>query len=148
MAFFKRKTVENRVDFDHLPTHIGITDNSLTAIAPGIHKSTQFDEITNVAAPQVFTDDFGTDDGYWQEEYNRSEWKFANGAYTVKATDGDYSYLHVYEANSEFTADVSYTGAGKNADIAIMSRLNSEDAWVKFGYDFANGEWYLPTGCQ
>ena len=24
MAFFKRKTVENRVDFDHLPTHIGI----------------------------------------------------------------------------------------------------------------------------
>ncbi len=129
----------------NVPSLVNIEDGSLTAVTSGIRKSTQFDKITNVADPAVFTDDFDTDDGYWQEEYNLSSWKFEKGAYTVKATEGDYSYLHVYEANSVFTADIMYSGAGKNADIAIMSRLNSADAWVKLGYDFELGEWYLDS---
>jgi len=128
-----------------VPEKIDIKDQKLVSSHTGVRASTQFEEFKNVADPFVFTDDMDTDDGYWQEENNASNWQFKDGVYTVKATDGEYSYLHVYEPNVEFTAKVKFSGNTKDSDIALMLRQNSADAWVKAGYDFSEGVWYVDS---
>jgi len=127
------------------PKEIDIKQEKLVGSNVGVKPSTQFEEFENVDDPIVFTDDFDTDDGYWQEENNTSNWSFENGVYTVKATEGEYSYLHVYEPNAEFTAKVKFTGQSKDSDIALMLRQCSAEAWVKAGYDFNEGVWYIDS---
>ena len=98
---------------------------------------------TNVETPKVFTEDFDTDDGYFTEENGTSEWKYSGGRYTVSAEDTRAAYVHVYEANVDYTARLTCTRAGKKGDMALLLRYVAEEAYVKAGYDFEEGEWYI-----
>ncbi len=97
----------------------------------------------NIADPVRFTDDFDSDDNYFMEHNNTSNWNIADGVISAKAGERVLTYLHVYEPNATFGAKMKFTNAGKNGDIGLMLRYNSADAWVKAGYDFAKGEWYI-----
>ncbi|MBQ8551251.1 MAG: S-layer homology domain-containing protein [Clostridia bacterium] len=114
------------------------TDNS------GIKTSLYIDKVyDNVEDPERFTDDFDADDGYFLEHNNTSDWKIENGVLSTDADERVITYLHVYEPDVTFAAKMKYSGAGSNGDIGLMLRYNSADAWVKAGYDFVRGEWYI-----
>ncbi len=99
---------------------------------------------TNVEDPYVFTEDFAADNGYFAEEDNTSNWAYVNGEYTTTAgAKRNLSYVHVYEADVDYTAKLKYTTAGANGDMGIMLRYLNEYAYAKAGYDFENGEWYI-----
>ena len=95
--------------------------------------------------PTVFTEDFSEDKGYFTEEEDEDNWKYENGAYVAKASDSlALSYIHVYEYNAAFEADISYSGAVKNkASMGITLRYTGEHGYIRAGYDFTAGEWYI-----
>lgn len=103
-------------------------------------------ETKNVSNPQKFVDDFSVESGYWQEENNADNWVHANGTYSVKSGDVcDISYVHVYERDVQYTAKFMYTDAGEGANAGLVLRYNAADAYVKAGYDFERGEWYIDS---
>ena len=99
----------------------------------------------NVSDPVVFTENFSSDKGYFTEEDGKDSWKYVNGALTVAASDSlALSYIHVYEYNAAFDADFSYSGAaGDGAAMGITLRYTGEDGYIRAGYDFVLGEWYI-----
>ena len=99
----------------------------------------------NVTNPVVYTEDFDSDDGYWTEEANTSDWSYSGGVYTTNTDDFALSYVHVYETNVKYGAKMMYTTAGSDAEMGLMLRYTGEDAYVKAGYDFENGEWYIES---
>ncbi len=102
-----------------------------------------WEPIENVSDPDIFTDDFASDDGYWLEENAADNWSIANGTLSVTAKERDLTYIHVYEANAEITAKLSYKKAGANGKFGLMLRYTAPDAHVTAGYDFKAGEWYI-----
>lgn len=104
-------------------------------------------ETPNIASPMVLKDDFSVDNGYFTEENNADNWCYKNGVYTADA-DSDtlaLSYIHVYEKDAKFSAKLKYTEAGGNGDAGVMLRYTAADAYVKAGYDFELGEWYIES---
>ncbi len=98
----------------------------------------------NVEQPIVFKADFSKDEGYFAEDRNTDRWSYVNGEYvTTAGEENNVSYVHVYEANVECTAKLRYSAAGKNGDMALMTRYTGIYAYVKAGYDFKRGEWYI-----
>jgi len=97
----------------------------------------------NVDVPEVFTEDFESDKGYFAEEANGSDWTYANGVYSADAEHRALSYIHVYETNVDLTVKLMYTKAGGDGDMGVMLRYVAEDAYLKAGYDFYRGEWYI-----
>ena len=105
-----------------------------------------FGETKNASEPVKFADDFSNDSGYWQEENNADNWQLSDGTYNVKAENKcDISYVHVYERDVAYTADFMYTDAGAGANAGLVLRYNAADAYVKAGYDFERGEWYIDS---
>lgn len=99
--------------------------------------------VRNVADPERFTDGFDSDDGYWTEESAADDWSIADGVMSADSDDFALSYLHVYEKNVEYTTKLCYTEAAEDSDMGLMLRYTAEDAYVKAGYDFETGEWYI-----
>ncbi len=129
-----------------IPEKIDLTENNVfTGKTNDINPANTWEFAENVKNPDVFTDDFDTDDGYWQEEGNTSAWTFENGAYTVDAKDHELTYIHVYEKDASLAADLKVSGASKDATFGLMLRYCSADAYVKAGYDFAAGEWFIES---
>ncbi len=127
----------------NVPKVIDMGETVIVSNVSGLRQSPYTKLYTNVDTPTVYTDDFDADDGYWQEESYGTNWKFENGRFTVKASEGDYSYLQIFEQNVIFKANVKFENAAKNGEFALMLRQNSADAWVKAGYDFFAGEWFI-----
>jgi len=97
----------------------------------------------NVSNPTVFTDSFDTDSGYFTEENNTQNWTVENGVYSTDAKGFALSYIHVYEADAELGMRMKYTKADKDANFGLMLRYVGEDGYIKAGYDFDLGEWYI-----
>ncbi len=95
-----------------------------------------------VEDPTVFTEDFDKNDGYINEDNGETNWKYEGGAYKTNAKSFASSYIHVYETNVNYKAKLSYTSEN-DGTMGIMARVNSEKAYVKAGYDFAKGVWYI-----
>ncbi len=103
----------------------------------------------NVANPKVFTDDFGTDDGYFMEENGVDRLTIKDGVLTNKrstyAVGSSLAYLHLYETNATFEADFTVTKKYSGSTFGIMLRYNDTNAYVKAGYDSAAGEWFIDS---
>ncbi len=97
----------------------------------------------NVADPDVFTDDFDADDGYWLEDANGSEWNIVNGKLSVSADKPTISFLQVFEPNATISAKLAYSNAGADGKMALMLRSPAADSYLTAGYDFGTGEWYI-----
>jgi len=130
-----------------VPEDIALDDSvTLTAKATTIKEVSNWNSVTNVSDPIHYTDDFDADDGYWQEENNAQSFSFKSGKLvSAKTAERALTYLHIYEKNAVTTAVLSYKSAGKAADFGIMQRYQSDEAWVKAGYDFEKGEWYIDS---
>ena len=100
----------------------------------------------NVADPEVFTEDFESDKGYFTEEDNKSDWNYVNGALVAEAKDElVLSYVHVYEYNAAFEADFVYEAPAADAVMGITLRYTAPEAYTRVGYDFKAGGWYIDT---
>jgi len=145
-------TAVNEYMRNHL--YLGITapeklelneSNSFRSLTNSMSPANTWEFAENVKDPEVFTDDFDTDDGYWQEEANTSAWSFENGTYTVDAKELELTYIHVYEKDAKLSADLKVSGAKKDATFGLMLRYCAADAYVKAGYDFESDEWFIES---
>ncbi len=118
---------------------------SITSSTKNMVAFPEWKEVENTANPEIVTDSFDADTGLWTEEYNTSDWKVENGVYTADAKELALSYIHVYEKNVDFTSKVKFAKNGKDASFGLMLRYTGEDAYVKAGYDFEAGAWYIDS---
>ena len=96
--------------------------------------------------PEVFAEDFAYDKGYFTEEDGRDDWKYVNGALVCEAKDEfALSYIHVYEYNAEFGADFTYDAPSADAEMGITLRYTAPEGYIRAGYDFKAGGWYIDT---
>ncbi len=100
--------------------------------------------VTNVDDPTVFTEDFASDDGYFTEIDNGKNWVIGDGRMSVSAADETLSLLHVYETNVKATADITFASKA-NGKAGIALRWCAADCYVKAGYDFTRGGWFIDS---
>lgn len=128
------------------PESIAIgTDCTYMGTGKALNKNNVWDAAGSNADPVRFKDSFDADEGYWQEESNAQNFNIENGVMSAKAASGALTYLQVYEPDVTFNAKLSYNGAAKDASFGLMLRYNAEHAYVKAGYDFAAGSWYIES---
>ncbi len=94
--------------------------------------------------PIVITEDFDVDEGYFTEDNGEKNWRYEDGAYKTDATELASSYVHVYEKNVIHKATLTYT-AENGGSMGLVARSNFEYAYVRAGYDFKNGEWFIDS---
>lgn len=104
-----------------------------------------WEKIENVDDPNRFYDPFAFDNGFWTEENAADNWYFEDGTYNSYGNGNTLSYIHTYERNVEYNMDIMYTDADSDGEMGLMLRYNSADAYVKAGYDFEKGEWYIAS---
>ena len=134
--------------YDGLDNPEKITLDNSTALSGTTANMVPFTEWTepeNVPNPIVIADDFDTDSGYFTEEANTSIWKLENGAYSANTAEYALNYVHVYEKNVDFEAKMSYKTAGADGKMGIVLRYTGTDAFLRAGYDFAVGEWFIES---
>jgi len=126
-----------------IPEKLEISDscrfNGLSTI---LTKYENWAEVTNAADPEIYSEDFGSDDGYFTEDGNTDDFVIANGVMSASSNKDAVTYIHVYEANATVKAELTYKGSG---DFGFMLRYTAPEAYVKAGYDIANGEWYIES---
>jgi len=125
---------------DELSVEGGISYTGLSKFLKPNGRSVDY---SNVDIPKVFTEDFAEDRGYFTEDNGTSYWWYSNGKYSVSKGKNRAAYVHVYEADVDLTAKLSCTDAGGKGDMALLCRCVSAEAYVKAGYDFGDGEWYI-----
>ena len=105
---------------------------------------TMWSEGEPVPDPEVVKVDFTENEGYFTEDNGERNWTLENGVYKTNATEFASSYIHTYEKNVVYKAKLTYTEANKGS-MGLMARVNDVYAYVKAGYDFENGVWYIES---
>jgi len=127
-----------------LPDVIEVKDVSYVGTSSMITRFDKWERIGNVEDPAAFTEDFDTDEGYFAESNGADVWKYSGGVYTADAGDERAdTYIQAFDANVKLGAKISYTKADKNGDMGLLLRYTAKDSYVRAGYDFENGEWYI-----
>ena len=113
-----------------------------------IFTPTEWSEVTNVENPVHFEDDFTADEGYWSKDSDKAAWSITTDGDNKVFSNGDnanaLSYLHVFEKNVSFETKWKYT-AENDGSMNLLLRYTADDAYVKVGYDFAAGEWFIDS---
>ena len=80
------------------------------------------------------------------EEGTNDTWTMSSGTYVSSGNGYELTYLHVYEKNSVFSADLKAVPktAGKGS-FGLQLRYTSEYGYVRGGYDYESGCWYIET---
>jgi len=130
---------------NNVPEEINIDESCEldTTITP--YNAYDWGEDVNVKDPEMYEFTMDFDEGYFAEENGADDWHYVNGVYTTKTDDEALSYIHLFERDTRFGAKFKFDDAGKNGDMGVMVRYNSAKAWVRAGYDFAKGEWYIDS---
>lgn len=130
---------------DNVPEVIEIgSDFAYGGASSRLARYDKWDKIENVSAPETFTEDFDTDDGYFTESNGEKNWRYEGGEYKSAVTDKrTVSYVHVWDANVTLGAKIKYSKAAYNGDMGVMLRYTADSAYLRAGYDFALGEWYV-----
>ncbi len=97
----------------------------------------------DAAAPEVVRVDFSSDEGYFTAKNGNDNWKYENGSYNVNFKGESVAYVHVYEKNVDVSAKL--TAKSDKGFFGVIARYCSDHAFVKAGYDFKNGEWYIES---
>ncbi len=126
-----------------LPETVDISDFTYVGYSSSLTKYGKWDAIENVDAPDIFTEDFDADDGYFAEANAADIWKYTGGSYSANVGDGRaVSYVQAFDANVQLSAKMKYT-AENDGDMGLMLRYTAADAYLRAGYDFKNGEWFI-----
>ena len=126
------------------PESFNVTNCELTAELR-LTEYNGWSDAANVSNPNVFTDDF-SGESYWMEEGTNDAWTMSSGTYVSSGNGYELTYLHVYEKNSVFSADLKAVPktAGKGS-FGLQLRYTSEYGYVRGGYDYESGCWYIET---
>ena len=109
----------------------------------------------NTNRPETqWSDDFtgetaGEDPGHWLELSHKNDWvvkkegeNFFYG--TTGCTDSESkTWLHVFETDVDYTADLRVTETGSYAMVGLMARLTADASYIKAGYDFTLEKWFV-----
>jgi len=132
------------VGIEDIPDVIEINEvKNFTALASGFSRYNIFPLYDNIETPTVFTEDFDTHDGYFTEESGEDNWKYEGGKYVAKTSGNSLSYVHVWEADVDASAVMSYKDAAKNGQFGLTLRYADKGAYAKAGYDFEKGVWFI-----
>ena len=104
-------------------------------------------DVTNVANPEHYTDDFAADRGYFREDNGKHDWYIKDGMLSVDSPDGlSATYLHTYERNVTVKARIRVRDLNPpDAIFGILLRYNAEDAYVRCGCFVKSGSWFLDS---
>jgi len=97
----------------------------------------------NKTNPEIFYEYFTEDNGYFNEDNGEKNFSYKDGKLTASPSGFAASYVHTYEKNVILAGEFTVTKQGSN--FGLMARVNSEDAYVKGGYDFEKGAWYIES---
>jgi len=127
-----------------IPDKTDLTEaNKFDGIDTTVKLTDFWEPYENVEDPDVFIEDFDVDEGYFNEENGQTNWYYQNGRMYTEAKSDSLAYIHVYEADATYEATLNFANGSKTADFGLMLRYNSQYAWVKAGYSFATGEWFI-----
>ena len=133
--------------FDNTKTPVNLTESCIGS-SYLIFSSTKWQTVNNVNDPIIFTDDFESGAGYWSTESGINSWTIAqennNTVFSSANNNLTFSYLHVFEKNASIETKLKYTSQN-NGRIDLVLRYTAEDAYVKAGYDFEEGKWYIES---
>lgn len=104
---------------------------------------TKWGTAENTDDPVVFSEPFYYDRGYFTEESGKDDFKISGGVISASAENRALTYVHVYEKNASVKAEFTYDNEGGDADFGLMLRYTAEHAYVRAGYSFERGEWYI-----
>lgn len=128
----------------NVPETIELTDGlPFTGLGTRLTPYDKWQPHENAPAEKYFTDDFTSDTGTWTEENGKKAWKIENGMLSCTAEGREAAFVQYFEANAKFRARIKYTTAEKYGDMGVMLRYTAIFAYLKAGYDFKNGEWYI-----
>jgi len=127
------------------PKVIDIKAADITAKTSDMHVSEYWDKFENIQEPTIITDNFSSDIGLFTEENGASDFIIANGTMSVDASGDKLTYVHIYEPNAEISAKVNISSAKDSGEISLMLRYTAADAYVKAGYDYSLGEWFIES---
>lgn len=109
----------------------------------------------NTNLPQTQWNDYfteetvGEDPSHWLELSHRNDWsvkKEGENLYygTTGCADSEsQTWLHVFETDVDYTADLRLTDQGSYAVVGLMARLNADTSYIKAGYDFTLKKWFI-----
>ena len=105
-------------------------------------------KVTNVSDPIHFEDNFDSNDGYWTTDSDKQGWIFAtegeNNILSSGNSSSALSYLHVFESNVTFEAKWK-VATSESGQAGLMLRHTADAAYVKGGYDFTAGGWFIDS---
>ncbi len=127
----------------NVPALIELKGGSVTGTNNEMRESKYLKEFENVSDPVTVTDSFDSDTGLFTEENGESYRSVEGGTLNVSAGSDRLTYIHVYEPNAEISTKISVKSAKADSEVSLMLRYTSANAYVKAGYDFAKGEWFL-----
>lgn len=101
-----------------------------------------WDKVENVDSPEVFHDDFSSDEGYFTEENGTHNWKIEDGVLKTSAgSDVNVTYIHVFESNVSLKARIRIANTSPDGRFAFLLRYNAEEAFVRANYHVGRGAW-------
>lgn len=109
----------------------------------------------NTDLPQTqWSDDFtgeaaGQDPSHWLELSHRNDWAVKQegenllyGSTGCTASESK-TWLHVFETDVDYTADLRVNEIGNYALVGLMARLTADASFIKGGYDFTLEKWFI-----
>ncbi len=129
----------------YYPENVAITDEfNYAGLDDSLTDGSDYwNAVTNVEKPNVFTEPFAVDRGFFSEENDDDYFTIKNGVLNASTEDFAVAYMQVFEKNATVSADFCYDEADRDAEFGVMHRYTGAGAFVKAGYDFKNSRWYI-----
>ena len=141
-------TSENHARFDNL-------------VVRGVGEGEAFDEdyynsisTDYVGGTDEYRDTFedetaGKSPSHWIELNTEDKWLVkedgTNKVYATKdnAKTSSHTWLHVFETNVDYSANIKVTEKGYLPVVALSSRVNADESFIRTGYDFSLQKWFI-----
>lgn len=128
--------------FDNLTvrgTELPLKDNTVPAssLAPGYYSDHFEDEST------------GKSPSHWIENNKEDRWTVGEEKFNkyYQITDStsvtSKTWLHVFEQDVDFSARIRATSLGGLPAMGLYARANTDDSFIKGGYDFTAEKWFI-----
>ena len=106
-------------------------------------KFSEWKAVTNVEDPETLTLDFTTDEGYFTEDNGADNFIIVDGMLSCGELPYAHTYIHVFEKNTEATAQLMITDAVDNAEFGLTARHTADASYIKAGFDIDKNEWFI-----
>lgn len=113
-----------------------------------------FEKINKDLEPGKYTDNFddetaGKDPSHWIEYAYENKWQVKeDGTNKVYALTGNTesssrTWLHGFERNLDYSADIRVTDKGYYPALGLTARVNTRESYIRAGYDFELQKWFV-----